>query len=176
MVGGRLQDFYGESRRRPSPSPGPSAGAARRRSVSGCWAGTWLCSVGSRKAWRPSAPAVAIAEDLGGAEGIALGASNLATLLDRVGRTAEALDVAPLRVERVRVLGVERTYGGAISCSIAAKAAIALGRWDDADGFLRLGLARRPVGTAGIRLRIQRGRLDTFRGDLASAGGRTRGG
>jgi len=109
-----------------------------------------------------------IADDLGGAEGIAIGASNLAILLDRVGRPTEALEVARDGWERVRILGVERTYGGLI-LAIAAKAAIALGRWDEADGFLGLGLARRPIGTAGIRLRIQRGRLDTFRGDLASA-------
>ena len=37
---------------------------------------------------------LAIAAALGGAEGIALGATNLAVLLDRVGRTEEALDVA----------------------------------------------------------------------------------
>ena len=111
---------------------------------------------------------LAIADELGGAEGIALGASNLAILLDRVGRTAEALAVAREGWERVRGLGVERTYGGEI-LAIAAKAAIALGLWDEADGFLRLGLARRPMGHAGVRLWIQRGRLDTFRGDLRSA-------
>lgn len=111
---------------------------------------------------------VAIADELGGAEGIALGASNLATLLDRVGRPADALEVARQGWERVRRLGVERTYGGLI-LAIAAKAAIALGRWDEADEFLRLGLLRGPIGTAGIRLHLQCGRLDTFRGDYASA-------
>jgi len=111
---------------------------------------------------------LAIADELGGVEGIALGASNLANLLDRVGRPADALAVARDGWERVRVLGVERTYGGLI-LAIAAKAAIALGRWDDADRFLELGLARRPIGASGIRLRIQRGRLDTYRGDWSSA-------
>ena len=111
---------------------------------------------------------LAIADELGGVEGIALGATNLAVLLDRVGRTAEALDVAAAGWERARTLGVERTYGG-LMLAIAAKTAIALGRWDEADAFLRQGLARDPVGTPGIRLRIQRGRLDTFRGDLDSA-------
>ena len=112
---------------------------------------------------------LAIADELGGVEGIALGATNLAVLLDRVGRTADALDVAAAGWERVRLLGVERTYGGLL-LAIAAKTAIALGRWDEADAFLRLGLVHEPVGAAGIRLRIQRGRLDTFRGDLAAAG------
>lgn len=111
---------------------------------------------------------LAIADELGGTEGIALGATNLAVLLDRVGRTPDALDEAASGWERAQVLGVERTYGGLL-LAIAAKAAIALGRWDEADAFLRLGLARSPVGAPGIRLRIQRGRLDTFRGDLAAA-------
>ena len=111
---------------------------------------------------------LAIADALGGAEGIALGATNLAVLLDRVGRTEEALGVAKTGWERARVLGVERTYGGLL-LAICAKAAIALGRWPEADAFLELGLAHQPVGAAGIRLRIQRGRLDTFRGELATA-------
>jgi DNA-binding NarL/FixJ family response regulator len=111
---------------------------------------------------------LAIADELGGVEGVALGASNLAVLLDRVGRPVDALEVARDGWERVRVLGVERTYGGLI-LAIAAKAAIALGLWDEADGFLELGLSRRPTGAPGIRLRIQRGRLDTYRGELSSA-------
>ncbi|MFL5641027.1 MAG: helix-turn-helix transcriptional regulator [Chloroflexota bacterium] len=113
---------------------------------------------------------LAIADEIGGTEGIALGASNLATLLDRVGRTREALEVAREGWERVHVLGVERTYGGLI-LAIAAKAAIALGSWDEADDLLRLGLARAPTGQAGLRLRIQRCRLDTFRGHLGAATG-----
>ena len=112
---------------------------------------------------------LAIAEELGGVEGIALGATNLAILLDRVGRTSEALEVATAGWERARVIGVERTYGGLL-LAIAAKAAIALGRWDEADTFLDVGLAHDPVGTPGIRLRIQRGRLDTMRGELVRAG------
>jgi tetratricopeptide (TPR) repeat protein len=92
----------------------------------------------------------------------------MAVLLDRVGRTTEALEVAASGWDRARAVGVERTYGGLL-LAIAAKAAIALGRWDEADAFLRLGLARDPVGTPGIRLRIQRARLDTLRGEFASA-------
>ena len=110
----------------------------------------------------------AIAEDLRGAEGIALGTANLASLLDRVGRTPEALRVATEGWDRVRGLGVERAYGGVL-LAIAAKAAIATGRWDEADRFLAAGLVDDPVGVAGMRLRIQRGRLDTWRGDLAAA-------
>jgi DNA-binding CsgD family transcriptional regulator len=111
---------------------------------------------------------LAIATELGGTEGIALGSTNLAILLDRVGRTEEALETAVAGFERARALGVERTYGGLLLAS-AAKAAIALGRWDEADGYLRTGLARDPDGLPGIRLRIQRGRLDAFRGEVAAA-------
>ena len=112
--------------------------------------------------------ALAIAERIGSTEGIALGATNLAVLLDRVGRTEDALGVAISGWQRTREIGVDRTYGGLL-LAIAAKAALALGRWDEADDFLRRGLARDPVGAPGIRLRIQRGRLDTFRGDLEAA-------
>ncbi len=111
---------------------------------------------------------IAIAEALHSAEGIALGATNLAILLDRVGRTADALDVAVAGWERARTIGVERTYGGLL-LAVAAKAAIALGRWDEADAFLATGLGREPIGTSGIKLRIQRGRLDTWRGELIAA-------
>ena len=89
---------------------------------------------------------LAIAEAIHSAEGIALGATNLAILLDRVGRTADALDVAVAGWERARTIGVERTYGGQL-LAIAAKAAIALGRWDEAEVFLATGLDRAPVGT-----------------------------
>ena len=112
--------------------------------------------------------ALAIAERIGSTEGIALGATNLAVLLDRVGRTEDALRVAISGWQRTGEIGVDRTYGGLL-LAIAAKAALALGRWDEADDLLRRGLARDPVGAPGIRLRIQRGRLDTFRGDLEAA-------
>ena len=111
---------------------------------------------------------LAIAEAIHSAEGIALGATNLAILLDRVGRTADALDVAVAGWERARTIGVERTYGGQL-LAIAAKAAIALGRWDEAEAFLATGLDRAPVGPSGINLSIQRGRLATWRGELVAA-------
>ena len=111
---------------------------------------------------------LAIAEEIHSAEGIALGATNLAILLDRVGRTADALDVAVAGWERARTIGVERTYGGQL-LAIAAKAAIALGRWDEAEAFLATGLDRAPVGPSSINLSIQRGRLATWRGELVAA-------
>ena len=109
-----------------------------------------------------------IAEEIHSAEGIALGATNLAIVLDRVGRTVDALDVAVAGWERARTIGVERTYGGQL-LAIAAKAAIALGRWDEAETFLATGLDRPPVGPSSINLSIQRGRLATWRGELLAA-------
>jgi DNA-binding CsgD family transcriptional regulator len=112
--------------------------------------------------------AIAIAEALESAEGIALGSTNLAVLLDRIGRTAESLDVAVVGWERARSLGVERTYGGLL-LAVAAKAAIALGRWDEAADLLATGPTRDPGGLAGVRLSVQRLRLATWRGDDATA-------
>ena len=147
-AGGRLAVGPGAGARGPRQGPGaPRAGRRRRRAF----------PRGSR--------------DRRGARrrrGDRARATNLAILLDRVGRTAEALDVAAAGWERAREIGVERTYGGLL-LAVAAKAAIALGRWDEAETFLALGLAHDPIGTPGIRLRIQRGRLDTMRGDLVRA-------
>jgi tetratricopeptide (TPR) repeat protein len=107
--------------------------------------------------------AIAIADSIDNAEGVALGTTNLAVLLDRVGRTADSLEVATAGWDRARVLGVERTYGGVL-LAVAAKAAIALGRWDEAAGAIAKGLERDPGGLTGVRLRVQQVRLATWRG------------
>jgi DNA-binding CsgD family transcriptional regulator len=112
--------------------------------------------------------AIAIADGLESAEGMALGSTNLAVLLDRIGRPAESLEVAVAGWERARSLGVERTYGGLL-LAVAAKAAIALGRWDEAAELLDTGSTRDPGGLAEVRLTIQRLRLATWRGDHATA-------
>lgn len=112
--------------------------------------------------------AIAIADSIDSAEGVALGTTNLAVLLDRVGRTADSFDVAMAGWDRARALGVERTYGGLL-LAVAAKAAIALGRWDAAANAIGAGLERDPGGLAGVRLRVQAIRLATWRGDEAAA-------
>jgi DNA-binding NarL/FixJ family response regulator len=112
--------------------------------------------------------AIAIADSIDNAEGVALGTTNLAVLLDRVGRTSDAHDVAMDGWERARVLGVERTYGGVL-LAVAAKTAIALGRWDEAAEVIAMGLERDPGGIAGVRLRVQQVRLATWRGQEAIA-------
>ena len=101
-VGGPLRrvdpDRRGGPRRRPCGrlAGGPGAGPRGPRQR------TSRCSGGSTTGIERFREGVAIAEELGGVEGIALGATNLAILLDRVGRTAEALEVATAGWERAR--------------------------------------------------------------------------
>ena len=168
LFGGRLAESIPVAEEAISPWRARSAPRRTRRSRSGSSARPWRSPGGSTRASTRLRAGLAIAEAIHSAEGIALGATNLAILLDRVGRTADALDVAVAGWERARTIGVERTYGGQL-LAIAAKAAIALGRWDEAEAFLATGLDRAPVGPSSINLSIQRGRLATWRGELVAA-------
>ena len=109
-----------------------------------------------------------LAEQLGGVEGIALGYTNLSALLDRVGRTDEALATAMDGYAVARRLGVARTYGGTL-LGHAAKALINLGRWVDARRVLDEALDLDPVGRPAVWLRINRARLDTGEGRFDEA-------
>ena len=109
-----------------------------------------------------------IAEELGSVEGQALAQANLASLLDRVGRTEESLAVAREGFEVVRSFGLERTYGGLLAGS-AAKALISLGRWDEADVVTEEALERGPAGRAAVWLLLNRGRLLAARGNFEAA-------
>ena len=111
---------------------------------------------------------LAIAEELGGVEGIAVGYTNLASLLDRVGRTEASLDAARQGFAIAERLGVARTYGG-ILLGHAAKALINLGRWGEAAEVLDRGLDLDPRGRPAIWLRINQARLDTNRGRFEAA-------
>ncbi len=111
----------------------------------------------------------AIAEELDSVEGQALAVTNLAALLDRVGRNEESLAIAREGFEVVRRLGLERTYGGLIAGS-AAKALFTLGRWDEADVVTAEALERAPTGRAAIWLLVNRGRLLGARGRFDEAG------
>jgi DNA-binding CsgD family transcriptional regulator/tetratricopeptide (TPR) repeat protein len=111
---------------------------------------------------------LSIAETLGGVEGIAVGYTNLASLLDRVGRTEASLEAARTGFAITERLGVARTYGG-ILLGHAAKALINLGRWDEAAAVLDQGLDLDPRGRPAIWLRINQARLDTSRGRFEAA-------
>jgi DNA-binding CsgD family transcriptional regulator len=104
-----------------------------------------------------------IAERLGGVEGIALGQTNLAALLDRLGRSEASLEAATAGSERLRVLGVSRTYGG-ILAGHAAKALFDLGRWSEAASRADSGLALDPAGPAAAWLHVVHARIDTNQG------------
>jgi DNA-binding CsgD family transcriptional regulator len=111
-----------------------------------------------------------IADELGGVEGIAVGQTNLAALLDRLGRSEASLEAATAGFERLRELGVARTYGG-ILAGHAAKALFDLGRWPEAETRAQAGLELDPLGPAAAWLHVVRARLDTNRGRFDDAAG-----
>ena len=106
---------------------------------------------------------MAIAERLGGVEGIALGHANLAAMLDRVGRSEASLEAAREGYAVAQHLGVSRTYGGVLLGHVA-KALFDLGRWDEAAAAADEGLELDPVGRAAIWLHVNRARVDTNQG------------
>jgi DNA-binding CsgD family transcriptional regulator len=71
-------------------------------------------------------------------------------------------------VARVRQLGLERTYGVALQ-AIAVNTLFRLGRWSEADVFLRQAFAAKPTGTAAINLCLARAKLSVGRGEFAAA-------
>jgi DNA-binding CsgD family transcriptional regulator len=111
---------------------------------------------------------LAIAEELGGVEGIALGQTNFVALLDHVGRTEASLEAATTGFERLRELGVARTYGG-ILAGHAAKALFDLGRWNEAAGQADAGLDLDPRGPAAAWLHVVRARIDVNQGRTEDA-------
>ncbi len=110
----------------------------------------------------------AIGEALGSIEGMALAATNLAGLLDRVGRSEESLEAARAGYAMTERYGVARTYG-AILLGHAAKAELALGRWDDAERSTSLGLRRGATDHGALWLQVNRARLLVGRGRFAEA-------
>jgi DNA-binding CsgD family transcriptional regulator/tetratricopeptide (TPR) repeat protein len=112
--------------------------------------------------------ALALAERLGGVEGIALGHANLAALLDQLGRSEASLTAALDGFAITQRLGVTRTYGGQL-LGDAAKALFDLGRWDEAATTADEGLALDPLGPAATWLHINRARVDTNQGRFEDA-------
>ena len=112
--------------------------------------------------------ALEIAIELDSTDGLVLGYSNLAVLLDRIGRSEEALAAAMDGFGHAAARGLARTYGG-VMLGHAAKVLVDLGRWDEADRLTAEGLGRGAPGLAGVWLLTNRGRLETRRGDLQSA-------
>ena len=111
---------------------------------------------------------MAIAERLGGVEGIALGQANLAALLDRLGRTEESLEAARDGFAIAQRMGVPRTYGGVLLGHVA-KALFDLGRWDEAVAVADEGLELDPVGRSAVWLHLNHARVDTNQGRFDAA-------
>lgn len=109
-----------------------------------------------------------IAEAIGSVEGAALAATNMAALLDRIGRSEASFEAATAGYALTERLGVARTYG-AILLGHAAKAQLALGRWDEADQLTAFGLRRGAVDAGAAWLLINRARLLTGRGRFDEA-------
>jgi DNA-binding CsgD family transcriptional regulator/tetratricopeptide (TPR) repeat protein len=107
--------------------------------------------------------ALAEAEAAGRAEGVALGYSSLASLLDMVGRPHDALAVAEQGMEHAHRMGFALTYGGLL-LAIRASALLSLGRWDEAAQALVEGLDRQPAGRSAVALNLQQARLEVGRG------------
>ncbi len=113
--------------------------------------------------------AASMAERLGSVEGIALAAGSLVSLLDRVGRPAEAIAAALDGYALVERLGVARSQGGLL-LGFAARAQITLGRLDEAERSTHTGLALHPGGPAEVCLLVNSGRVHTYRGAFEEAG------
>ena len=109
-----------------------------------------------------------IGEGIGSVEGAALAATNMAALLDRVGRSEASLEAATAGYALTERLGVARTYG-AILLGHAAKAQLALGRWDEADALTASGLRRGAVDAGAVWLMINRARVLAGRGQFDEA-------
>ena len=109
-----------------------------------------------------------IGEAIGSVEGAALAATNMAALLDRVGRSEASLEAATDGYALTERLGVARTYG-AILLGHAAKAQLALGQWDEADALTASGLRRGAVHAGAAWLMINRARVLTGRGQFDEA-------
>ena len=110
----------------------------------------------------------ATAESVGSVEGMALAATNLPALLDRIGMAEASLDAAQEGYLLTEQFGVARTYG-AILLGYEAKAELALGRWDDADRSTATGLRRGAVDAAAAWLQVNRARLLMLRGEFDEA-------
>ena len=109
-----------------------------------------------------------LAEAMGSVEGMGVAATNLASLLDRLFRSAESLEAADAGYQMTERYGVARTYG-AVLLGYKAKAELALGRWDDAERSTAMGLRRGAIDAGAEWLAINRASLLIGRGELPEA-------
>ncbi len=110
-----------------------------------------------------------IAERVGSPGDIGRAYLNLAELLSGpLNQLTEAAATAEEGIERVRQLGLKRSYGVALQ-AIAVNTLFRLGRWSEADRLLSDALALKPTGTSAIELCLARAKLSVGRGDFDAA-------
>jgi DNA-binding CsgD family transcriptional regulator/tetratricopeptide (TPR) repeat protein len=113
--------------------------------------------------------AVAAAEKAGRPRPLARAWLNRAEVLaGPLNRLGEAAGVAAAGLDRLRQLGLGRSYGAALAATLA-NTLFRTGRWSDADPVIAAALADRPTGAAAIELLLARCRLAVGRGEFAAA-------
>jgi DNA-binding CsgD family transcriptional regulator/tetratricopeptide (TPR) repeat protein len=111
-----------------------------------------------------------IAEEVGEVKLLALTFEYLPQVLEAAGRQADALAEVLEGIQTGRRLGLERfqDLGG-----LAAVLCFQLGRWQDADRYLRQALAATPMPTMpAIHTRVWQAQLEIERGEFTAAGAR----
>jgi DNA-binding CsgD family transcriptional regulator len=110
-----------------------------------------------------------IAEEVGEVELLALTFLYLPQALEAAGRLADALAEVLQGIQTGRRLGLER-FHGALLGGLAAVFCFQLGRWQDADRYLRQALAANPMPTMpAIATRVGQAQLEIERGEFTAA-------
>jgi DNA-binding CsgD family transcriptional regulator/tetratricopeptide (TPR) repeat protein len=113
--------------------------------------------------------AVAAAEKAGRPRPLARAWVNRAEVLaGPLNRLSEAAGMAAAGLDRLRQLGLGRSYGAVLAATLA-NTLFRSGRWADADPVIEAAFADRPTGVAAIDLLLARCRLAVGRGDFAAA-------
>jgi DNA-binding NarL/FixJ family response regulator/tetratricopeptide (TPR) repeat protein len=113
--------------------------------------------------------AVGAAEQAGRPRPLARAWLNRAQVLaGPLNRLEEAAQVAAADLDRLRGLGLGRSYGALLAATLA-NTLFRSGRWGDADPVIETALADRPTGEAAIELFLARCRLAVGRGQFAAA-------
>ncbi len=113
--------------------------------------------------------AVEAAEKAGRPRPLARACLNRAQVLaGPLNRLEEAARVAAADLERLRALGLGRSYGAILAATLA-NTLFRSGRWGDADPVVETALAERPTGEAAIELVLAHCRLAVGRGEFAAA-------
>jgi DNA-binding CsgD family transcriptional regulator/tetratricopeptide (TPR) repeat protein len=113
--------------------------------------------------------AVEAAEKAGRPRALATAWLNRAEVLSGpLNRLAEAAEAAAVGLDRLRRLGLGRSYGAGLA-AVLANTLFRSGRWDAADPVVDNALADRPTGAAAIELLLARARLAVGRGHFDEA-------